>query len=334
RHADERAGAHRRHRPHRPVGLRRHALPPSAHRLRVPGVQPRRPPHGRRERPAPAAARRAPPGPEVAGHVARVRRAGGHGRPPAARAVRRAGAARGDRPRARHAADRRLRRRAHRRPRPPHRRPGARRAPRHRQAARPDAGRRDARPVRGRRRRRRALPRRRPARRRARRADHRPGRRPPRRAGAVTTMWSFARSAVRANPASFAGSFLVVVAAAALLAANGVLMESGLRADAPMLTTVAGSFAGTAVLVVALVVASTFAAALRRRTEQYALLRAVGATPAQVRSMLTEEVGLVSAVAAPVGAVPGLFAALRFTPLPASGGIVPAGLVLVVTPLS
>jgi len=146
-------------------------------------------------------------------------------------------------------------------------------------------------------------------------------------------MWSFARSAVRANPASFAGSFLVVVAAAALLAANGVLMESGLRADAPMLTTVAGSFAGTAVLVVVLVVASTFAAALRRRTEQYALLRAVGATPAQVRSMVTAEVGLVFAVAAPVGAVPGLFAAHLFTPLLASGGIVPEGLDLVVTPL-
>ncbi|MCP2262755.1 FtsX-like permease family protein [Promicromonospora thailandica] len=146
-------------------------------------------------------------------------------------------------------------------------------------------------------------------------------------------MWSFARSAVRAHRASFVGSFLIVVAAAALLSANGVLMESGLRGDAPLLTTIAGSFAGTAVLVVVLVVASTFASALRQRSEQFALLRAVGATPAQVRRMVTAEVALVFAYAAPLGAVPGLFAAHLLTPSLESGGIVPEGLTLVVTPL-
>src|SRR5690606_41010565 len=87
-------------------------------------------------------------------------------------------------------------------------------------------------------------------------------------------------------------------------AAVSVLMASGRTADAPMLAPLAGSSAGTAVLVVALVVASTSAAALRRRTEQYALLRAVGATPAQVRSMVTAEVGLVFAVAAPSAPCP------------------------------
>jgi len=146
-------------------------------------------------------------------------------------------------------------------------------------------------------------------------------------------MWSFARSAVRAHRASFIGSFLIVVAAAALLSANGVLMESGLRGDAPMLTTIAASFAGTAILVVVLVVASTFASALRQRNEQFALLRAVGATPAQVRSMVTAEVTLVFAFAAPVGAVPGLFAANLLTPVLESGGIAPGGIELTITPL-
>ncbi|UOE43602.1 FtsX-like permease family protein [Agromyces larvae] len=146
-------------------------------------------------------------------------------------------------------------------------------------------------------------------------------------------MWSFARSAVRAYRSGFVGSFLIVVSAAALLAANGVLMETGLRGDAPMLTTVAASFAGTAILVVVLVVASTFAAALRQRHAQFALLRAVGATTAQVRSMVTAEVVIVFALAAPLGAVPGLFAAELLTPVLVSGGIVPAGLALTITPL-
>ncbi|ACZ31734.1 protein of unknown function DUF214 [Xylanimonas cellulosilytica DSM 15894] len=144
---------------------------------------------------------------------------------------------------------------------------------------------------------------------------------------------SFALSAVRAYRSSFIGSFLVVVSAAALLSANGVLMETGLRGDAPLLTTVAASFAGTAILVVVLVVASTFASALRQRQAQFAVLRAVGATPAQVRSMVTAEVAVVFALAAPLGAVPGLFAATLLTPVLESGGIVPTGQELTLTPL-
>jgi putative ABC transport system permease protein len=146
-------------------------------------------------------------------------------------------------------------------------------------------------------------------------------------------MWSFARSAVRAYRGSFIGSFLIVLFAAALLSADGVLMETGLRSDAPLLSTVAGSFAGTAVLVVVLVVASTFSSALRQRHEQFALLRAVGATATQVRSMVTVEVSIVFAIAAPLGAVPGLWAAGLLTPVLESSGIIPVGLPLVVSPL-
>ena len=146
-------------------------------------------------------------------------------------------------------------------------------------------------------------------------------------------MWSFARSAVLAYRGSFIGSFLIIMFAAALLSANGVLMETGLRSDAPLLSTVAASFAGTAILVVVLVVASTFASALRQRHEQFALLRAVGATASQVGSMVTAEVSIVFAIAAPLGALPGLWAANLLTPVLESGGIIPVGLSLVVTPL-
>ena len=146
-------------------------------------------------------------------------------------------------------------------------------------------------------------------------------------------MFHFARSAVRAYPSSFIGSFLIILVASALLAANGVLMETGLRAGAPLLASVAGSFAGTAVLVVVLVVASTFGSALRQRAAQFALLRAVGAAPAQVRAMVTAEVGIVFAIAAPLGAIPGLFAAKLLMPVLASSGVVPADLALVISPL-
>lgn len=146
-------------------------------------------------------------------------------------------------------------------------------------------------------------------------------------------MWSFARSAIRAYRSSFIGSFIIVIAASALLSANGVLFESGIRSDAPLLVTAAASFAGTAILVVVLIVASTFASALRQRNAQFALLRAVGATAAQIRSMVTAEVALVFAVAAPVGAVPGLFAANLLVPLLEDGGVVPEGFTLTVTPV-
>lgn len=146
-------------------------------------------------------------------------------------------------------------------------------------------------------------------------------------------MFNFARSAVRAYPSSFVGSFVIILVAAALLTANGVLMETGLRAGAPLLTTVAGSFAGTAILVVVLVVASTFASALRQRQAQFALLRAVGATPTQVRAMVTAEVAIVFALAAPLGAIPGLFAGNLLLPLLSSSGVVPAGLVLTISAL-
>lgn len=146
-------------------------------------------------------------------------------------------------------------------------------------------------------------------------------------------MWSFARSAVRAYRSSFIGSFIIVMAASALLSANGVLFESGIRDDAPLLVTVASSFAGTAILVVVLIVASTFASALRQRNAQFALLRAVGATAAQIRSMVTAEVALVFAVAAPLGAVPGLFAANLLMPVLEAGGVVPDGVALTLSPL-
>lgn len=151
----------------------------------------------------------------------------------------------------------------------------------------------------------------------------------------MSAVGTMARSAVRVHRGSLAGSALVVALAAALLTATGVWLEAGVRlaagsADDPaasLLLTVASSFAGTAVLIALLVVASTFAGALRPRAREFALLRAVGATTGQVRRLVTAEVLLVFAVAAPLGALPGLLLAPLLSDVLVSGGVLPAGYV-------
>ncbi|NLF03870.1 MAG: FtsX-like permease family protein, partial [Actinomycetales bacterium] len=145
--------------------------------------------------------------------------------------------------------------------------------------------------------------------------------------------WKFALSAARVYRSSLVGSFVIVVLASALLAATGVLVESGSRSAIPMLTTLSTSFGGTMLMVVLLVVGSTFAAGLRQRARQFALLRAVGATRSQVRAMITAEVAVLFAAAVPVGAIPGLFLARTFVPLLESGGVVPPGFELTLSAL-
>ncbi|MEO7126718.1 MAG: FtsX-like permease family protein [Nakamurella sp.] len=143
-------------------------------------------------------------------------------------------------------------------------------------------------------------------------------------------MMSFARSAVRVYRSSLVGAFATVVLAAALLTVTGVWIQAGiaLRNDPTipghgMLLAVASSFAGTTLLVVGFVVSSVFSQSLRQRERQFALLRAVGATPRQVRGMITAEVLLVFSVAAPIGSIAGFFVAPQLTGLLAASGLVP-----------
>lgn len=147
-------------------------------------------------------------------------------------------------------------------------------------------------------------------------------------------MLRFAVGGARAHRVGHTGTLIVLAFAGALLSVTGVLLESGLRAgagssgasvDGAMLATVAASFGGTATVVVGLVVASTVALALRQRRREFALLRAVGATRRQVRRLVGIELMLVAAVATPPGAVMGLLAARRLTPLLVQGGIVSSG---------
>ncbi|GGV30781.1 ABC transporter permease [Streptomyces longisporoflavus] len=102
-------------------------------------------------------------------------------------------------------------------------------------------------------------------------------------------------------------------------------------ARAGMLALLA-SVAATVVLVALLVVSSTIVQALRQRSRELGLLRAVGATPRQLRGAAGREVGRVAAVAALVGAVGAIPAFLGLRALLDARGALPPGLELPLPP--
>lgn len=104
--------------------------------------------------------------------------------------------------------------------------------------------------------------------------------------------------------------------------------------DAGMtLTALTGSVAGVTLGIVLIVLSSTMSLVVQQRRRGFALMRAVGATPRQLRRMLLQELLLVSAVAAPLGALPGAWGATLLRPLLVSGGIIPSDFELVASPV-
>ncbi|SDD96900.1 FtsX-like permease family protein [Auraticoccus monumenti] len=137
------------------------------------------------------------------------------------------------------------------------------------------------------------------------------------------------RSLLVVNRSAVLGAGVVVALAAVLLATTAAWLEAGIRQpEAPFLSTVAGSFAGTLVLITVFMVASVFAGVLRQRRGEFALLRAVGATARQIRTSVTTEVLLLLALVAPLGAVVGTLLAPLVTPLLRDTGIVPGDFTL------
>ncbi|GLW07649.1 ABC transporter permease [Microtetraspora sp. NBRC 13810] len=98
------------------------------------------------------------------------------------------------------------------------------------------------------------------------------------------------------------------------------------------LISLGGALGGTSLLVAILVVAGTSALSVQQREREIALLRAVAATPGQVRRMLGGEALLVAAVAGAIGSVAGVglgfWLRSRFVAL----GALPEHLGLVVSP--
>ncbi|BBH67931.1 ABC transporter permease [Actinoplanes sp. OR16] len=90
--------------------------------------------------------------------------------------------------------------------------------------------------------------------------------------------------------------------------ARGRLEHTGDTVAAGLLVQIGASFGGYVVMLVVFVVAGTVGLSVRHRRRDFALLRAIAATPAQVRRMVTAEAALIAAAGAALGVPAGLFA--------------------------
>ncbi|MFC5832405.1 ABC transporter permease [Nonomuraea insulae] len=98
------------------------------------------------------------------------------------------------------------------------------------------------------------------------------------------------------------------------------------------LISMGGALAGTSLLVAILVVVGTFALSIQQRQRELALLRAVAATPKQVRGLVGGEALLVGVLAGLPGAAAGIGLGLWLHATFVALGATPANLALVVSP--
>ena len=90
---------------------------------------------------------------------------------------------------------------------------------------------------------------------------------------------------------------------------RGRAEQSDVAGDKSLLVAIGGSFGGYVLLLAAFVTAGTVGLSVRHRRRDLALLRAIAATPGQVRRMIVAEAGLLGLAAAAVGVPTGLLAA-------------------------
>jgi putative ABC transport system permease protein len=94
------------------------------------------------------------------------------------------------------------------------------------------------------------------------------------------------------------------------------------------LSSMAGAIGGIAIMVAVFVVAATLAVSIQQRSREIALLRAVAATPRQIRRMVAGEGLILAAAAALIGCGPGALLAAFMRSVMVHRGILPAGLAL------
>jgi putative ABC transport system permease protein len=117
-----------------------------------------------------------------------------------------------------------------------------------------------------------------------------------------------ARSSLRHRAAAFTASFLAVLLGATIVMAFASLIDTATdpnatSADQKTLTTLATVVGAWGLIIVVFAVASTLTVAVRQRARETALLKSIGATPAQVTRMLVGEATIV-ALAASLVAIP------------------------------
>ncbi|OIJ87886.1 ABC transporter permease [Streptomyces colonosanans] len=87
---------------------------------------------------------------------------------------------------------------------------------------------------------------------------------------------------------------------------RGAVEVAALTEGKEVLTGVGGSFGGVAALTAVFVVMGTIALATGQRAREFAMLRAIGATPRQIRRTIATEAVILAPVAAALGVLPGL----------------------------
>ncbi|MEU6976661.1 ABC transporter permease [Streptomyces sp. NPDC046371] len=108
---------------------------------------------------------------------------------------------------------------------------------------------------------------------------------------------------------------------------------AALPAAKELLIGLGGSFGGTATLVAVFTAAGTVALSVGQRSREFALLRAIGATPRQLRRSVATESLLVAPVAGAFGCLPGLALATWWFGQLKEKGAIPAGVRLDTGPL-
>ncbi|MFE4974171.1 FtsX-like permease family protein [Kitasatospora sp. NPDC056651] len=114
---------------------------------------------------------------------------------------------------------------------------------------------------------------------------------------------------------------------------RGAVEHPALGGARTMLMALGGTFGGYATMTAVFVVMSTVALATGQRAREFALLRAIGATPRQIRRTIAAEAMLVAPLAAALGILPGLALARWWFGQLVERGAVPEGVRLAVGPL-
>ncbi|MDK0519455.1 ABC transporter permease [Streptomyces sp. ML-6] len=87
---------------------------------------------------------------------------------------------------------------------------------------------------------------------------------------------------------------------------RGAVEDAGLAGAAELLVALGGSFGGVATMVAVFTAAGTVALSVGQRSREFALLRAIGATPRQLRRSIATESLLVAPLAGALGCLPGI----------------------------
>ncbi|MEV7613590.1 FtsX-like permease family protein [Streptomyces sp. NPDC089799] len=116
----------------------------------------------------------------------------------------------------------------------------------------------------------------------------------------------FPRSGADAGSLATATRAALAGTGARVLTGDDRVLDGRLAAAEEVLMGIGGSFGGVAAMVAVFTAAGTVALGVGQRSREFALLRAVGATPRQIRRMVATEALLVAPAAGLLGCLPGI----------------------------